>query len=81
MFRDMMGKKIRELDGANMDIDFIAADVSWKQARCPWNEAEGRDCHKCAVKGISICDYFEGIKDDDVVLCSWEGDGEVDRII
>jgi len=63
---------MKELKGANMDIDFLPADVDWEQAKCPWNETEGEDGHKCAVKGVSICKYFEGMKKKDVVLCSYE---------
>lgn len=64
---------IRVLDGANMDIDLTTAagDISWKQDKCPWNEAEKTDVHKCAVKNVSICDYFCGIGYLDNVLCSY----------
>lgn len=56
-----------------MDIDFTSQDkTSWKQAKCPWNEAEKTNKHKCAVKNISICKYFRGVKDDDVVLCAYK---------
>jgi hypothetical protein len=48
-----------------MDIDFSPA--KWKQGRCPWGPE-----HKCAIKGISICHYFEGITDLDTVLCSYQ---------
>jgi len=41
--------------------------------KCPWNEADGADCYKCAVKGVSICKYFKGIKYLDSVLCSYGG--------
>ena len=60
----MTKKKIQKIDGANMDIDFSKA--SWKQGKCPWG-AE----HKCAIKGVSICDYFGGIVDWDTVLCHY----------
>jgi hypothetical protein len=65
----MTGKKIRELKGANMDIDLISSP-SWPQDRCPWNVAENTDHHKCAVKNISICRHFRGIEKPDVVLCA-----------
>ena len=64
---------MRELKGANMDIDFIPADVDWKQSKCPWSEEDGK-CHKCATKGVSICKYFEGMKKWDTVLCSYGED-------
>jgi hypothetical protein len=33
--------EIKTLDGANMDIDLVSEDkTSWKQMKCPWNEAE-----------------------------------------
>ena len=38
---------------------------------CPWNEAENTTVHKCAVKNISICKYFCGVKYLDSVLCSY----------
>jgi len=49
-----------------MDIDF--APAQWKQGECPWGQK-----HKCAVKNISICKYFEGIEKLDTVLCSYPG--------
>ena len=66
-----MHKHIRALDGANMDIDLTTAegDVSWKQEKCPWNESENANVHKCAVKNTSICEYFCGISYLDNVLC------------
>ncbi len=72
---------MREIRGANMDIDLFPADVDWEVGKCPWNEAEGArlgkyplkraDCHKCAEKGVSICKYFHGIKGLDSVLCGY----------
>lgn len=62
--------KIIKLDGANMDIDLTSEDkTSWKQMKCPWNEKEKTKIHKCAVKNVSICDYFCGIEYLDNVLC------------
>ncbi len=52
-----------------MDIDFSNADFG--TSRCPWNAAEGMDAHKCAVKDVSICDYFCGVQFVDSVLCSY----------
>lgn len=64
--------KIISLDGANMDIDLTSGDkTSWKQMKCPWNEAEKNNIHKCAVKNVSICDYFCGIKYLDNVQCCY----------
>ena len=61
---------IKKLDGANMDIDLTSEDkTSWKQMPCPWNEKEKTDIHKCAIKNVSICDYFCGIEYLDNVLC------------
>jgi len=64
---------IRKLDGANMDIDLATAEdrIQWQQDKCPWNEAEGSDKHKCAVKNVSICPYFCGIEYHDYVLCCY----------
>lgn len=61
------------LRGANMDIDLNTkiGKISWKQDKCPWNSEEKSKKHKCAVKDISICKYFKGIKPIDVVICSF----------
>lgn len=68
-----MTELIRKLSGANMDIDLTspADQIGWQQDQCPWNRAEGSDQHRCAVKSVSICDYFRGIEYLDVVLCSY----------
>jgi len=68
-----MNNKIKELTGANMDIDLTTdkSDISWEQATCPWNEEEGTNEHKCCVKNTSICKYFCGVKYLDKVLCSY----------
>ena len=62
---------IRELSGANMDIDLVSENAPWTQCACPWNEAENTKEHRCAVKDTSICKYFRGIKYLDSVLCSY----------
>ena len=65
-------EKIKDLDGANMDIDLTSEkNVKWKQDKCPWNQAEKTNKHKCAVKNTSICPYFCGIKYLDNVMCSY----------
>jgi len=69
--------RIRELNGANMNIDLIQNnDMTWKCDKCPWNEEEGTNQHKCAVKDVSICKYFKGIKVNnkrpDIVLCTYD---------
>ena len=68
-----MDKKVRQLSGANMDIDLASnqSDIHWKQTLCPWNKEENTKEHKCAVKNTSICKYFCGIKYLDSVLCSY----------
>ena len=67
-----MGDSIRELRGGNMDIDLIPnPGLAWKQEPCPWNETEHSVAHKCAVKDISICRHFKGIKPVDTVLCTY----------
>jgi hypothetical protein len=64
--------EIKHLDGANLDIDLTSQkNTSWKQSKCPWNEKEGGDKHKCAVKNVSICPYFCGIEYLDNVLCCY----------
>ena len=63
--------KIKELQGANMDIDLVSDNIDWNQSNCPWNIAENTKEHKCAIKNTSICKYFCGIKYLDNVLCSY----------
>ena len=64
---------IRKLRGANMDIDLATpqGEIAWVQERCPWNEAEGTNQHKCAVKNVSICRYFCGVEYIDTLLCCY----------
>jgi len=63
---------MKKLDGANMDIDLMSGNkTSWKQSKCPWNEKEKTNKHKCAVKNVSICDYFCGIEYLDNVICCY----------
>mgnify|MGYP001592047470 CR=1 FL=1 len=65
-------KIIKKFDGANMDIDLITkGDIGWSQDECPWNKVDGSNSHKCAVKDVSICSYFCGIKYLDNVLCCY----------
>jgi len=62
--------KVKELKGANMGIDLLPnKKINWTQDKCPWNEAENSSKHKCAVKNISLCKYFRGVKKPDIVLC------------
>ncbi len=64
--------EVKILDGANIDIDLTSSDqTSWKQMKCPWNEADGTNSHKCAVKNTSICDYFCWIQYLDNVMCCY----------
>ena len=70
--RNNMVEIIKKYSGANMDIDLVCSDkISWKQDKCPWNEKEHTDIHKCAVKNISICPYFCGIEYLDILLCCY----------
>tara|TARA_Y100000310_G_scaffold254189_1_gene261260 strand:+ start:243 stop:449 length:207 start_codon:yes stop_codon:yes gene_type:complete len=63
---------MKELKGANMDIDLTSKkDVEWNQDKCPWNEKESTKKHKCAVKNVSICKHFKGVKAKDIVLCAY----------
>ena len=65
-------EKTRELRGANMDIDLIPSKkVSWEMDQCSWNVAEKTTEHKCAVKDVSLCKYFRGIKKPDTVICAY----------
>ena len=65
---------MKELKGANMDIDLVSEHVGWDQMHCPWNDAEQTNIHKCAVKSISLFRYFRGIRYPDSVLCSYPDD-------
>lgn len=64
-----MDGRIRQLRGANLDIDFSCAEFG--DSKCPWNEAEGTEEHRCAVKNTSICPYFCGVRYLDSVLCGY----------
>ncbi len=66
-------KIIEELDGVNMDIDLTteSKSISWGQDKCFWNKKENTNKHRCAVKNISICPYFCGIKYLDNILCCY----------
>jgi hypothetical protein len=76
----MENQNIKKLDGANMDIDLTTkeGEISWKQNKCPWNEKENTDSHKCAIKNVSICDYFCGIEYLDKVLCCYPHENQLD---
>ena len=68
-----MENTVRRLRGANMDIDLAtpAGEIAWQQDGCPWNQAEGTQAHRCAVKNISICPYFRGVEPLDTLLCAY----------
>ena len=68
-----MEESIRKLKGANMDIDLATSQgmITWQQDVCPWNKAENTIEHKCAVKNVSICQYFCGIEYPDTLLCCY----------
>jgi hypothetical protein len=64
---------MKELTGANMDIDLTTPvnEIAWQQAKCPWNELEDTNQHRCAIKNISICPYFCGVEYPDLLLCCY----------
>jgi hypothetical protein len=64
---------IKKLHGANMDIDLAspAGSIAWQQDGCPWNAADGTQDHRCAVKNVSICQYFCGVEYLDTLLCCY----------
>ena len=73
---------MKKLNGGNLDIDLISnKDCPWKQDSCPWNEEEKTNKHKCAVKNVSICDYFCGIEFPDKILCKYNKKAEKQSII
>ena len=51
---------MNKLAGANMDIDLAtpANQISWHQAKCPWNTREGNTQHLCAVKACIHLSVF-----------------------
>lgn len=58
---------MKKIKGANMDIDFSKVPgMVWEPGECPWGKE-----HKCAVKNVSICKYFAGVKYPDVLLCKY----------
>lgn len=66
-----MENKIKELHGANLNFDISGDKYEWNQSKCPWNECENTNEHKCAIKNESKCKYFCGMKQLDNVLCSY----------
>lgn len=65
-------EELSRLRGGNMDIDLLPnAEIDWEQDRCPWNVHDGSDKHKCAVKGVSICEFFRGVEYPDLILCAY----------
>ena len=67
-------ENIKELKGANIDIDLVSNpdEIDWKQDKCPWNEVENVGEHKCAVKNVSLCKFFKGVKYPDIILCDYD---------
>ena len=67
-----MTDQFKKLKGANMDIDLLPnPNITWEQNKCPWNDSENTNEHKCAVKNTSICKHFKGIKQPDIVICDY----------
>lgn len=67
-----MKETLQKYSGANMDIDLTSCDqITWQQTKCPWNEKDKTNIHKCAIKNVSICSYFHGIEYLDKVLCTY----------
>jgi len=68
-----MTDNLKRYTGANMDIDLATPPdrISWNQNKCPWNLAEQTDAHRCAVKNISLCQYFRGVEYPDTLLCCY----------
>jgi hypothetical protein len=64
---------INPFRGANMDIDLATpqGDIPWEQDYCSWNLAENTAKHRCAIKNVSICPYFCGVKYLDTLLCCY----------
>jgi hypothetical protein len=73
-----LSEQLHKLKGANMDIDLATphGQILWEQDRCPWNQAERTDEHRCALKNISLCQYFRGVEYLDTLLCCYQGINE-----
>lgn len=72
--------EIKKLSWANMDIDLNSQnDINWEQDKCPRNLDEWVNIYKCAIKNISVCDYFCGIDYIDTVLCSYPNKNPFDE--
>jgi hypothetical protein len=76
-----MNEQIRKLKVANMDIDVATqqGSVAWEQDNCPWNEAEGTNVLKCALKNVSICPYFFGVEYLDTLLRRYPNENALRR--
>jgi hypothetical protein len=72
---------VKKLKGANMDIDLatLKGMISWQQEGCPCNKNENTNEHKCAVKNVSLCQYFCGIEYTDTLLCSYPNPNPLKR--
>jgi hypothetical protein len=75
-WQNIVEAAMNKLAGANLDIDLATAanQISWHQAECPWNALEGHHQHRCAVKNVSICQYFCGVEYLDTLLCCYPDD-------
>jgi ectoine hydroxylase-related dioxygenase (phytanoyl-CoA dioxygenase family) len=62
----------REFRAGHTDIDMLPDPaIAWAQDRCPWNEEEGNEEHRCLVSGEHKCRYFQGMRRPDIVLCGY----------
>ena len=62
----------RELRSTHIAIDLLAdSHISHAQNRCPWNEADDTDEHRCIATNHSICQHFRGIRRPDIVQCGY----------
>lgn len=62
----------RELRAGHVDVDLLPDPGTGRgQERCPWNEEEGEDTHRCLVAGEHKCRYFQGMRRPDIVLCGY----------
>jgi hypothetical protein len=71
---------LSRLKGANFDIDLTSREkISWEQDACPWNEKEGTNLHRCAVKDTSLCGYFCGLEYPDTLVCCYPDENPYKR--
>jgi len=57
---------------SNETTELIGGNIGMipQKNKCPWNEADKTDDHICGLRDTSLCKYYCGIEEHDV-LCSY----------